>query len=40
MMNLPAGAEINMIIGMGVGMKEGVYGKRFRIPREEVVFEL
>lgn len=39
-MNLPAGAEINMIIGMGVGMQEGIYGKRFRIPKNEVVFEL
>ncbi len=39
-LNLPAGAEINMIIGMGLGLKEGVYGERFRIPRNQVVFEL
>jgi nitroreductase len=39
-LHLPAGAEINMIIGMGVGLKDGVYGERFRIPRNEVVFEL
>ena len=38
--NLPDGAEINMIIGMGVGLQDGIYGKRFRIPRNEVVFEL
>lgn len=38
-MNLPAGAEINMIIGMGKGLPEGIYGKRYRIPKELVVFE-
>lgn len=40
LMKLPAGAEINMIIGMGVGLPDGVYGERFRVPRSEVVFEL
>jgi nitroreductase len=38
-LNLPRGAEINMIIGVGKGTNEGVWGPRFRIPYEEVVFE-
>lgn len=35
--NLPAAAEICMIIGCGKGLPEGVYGKRFRIPKEELI---
>ncbi len=31
-------SEINMVIGCGIRSKEGVYGKRFRIPFEEVYF--
>jgi len=38
-LNLPTGAEINMIIGVGKGTNDGVWGPRFRIPYEEVVFE-
>jgi nitroreductase len=38
-LNLPAGAEINMIIGVGKGTEQGVWGPRFRVPYEEVVFE-
>ena len=38
-LNLPSGAEINMIISVGKGTNEGVWGPRFRIPYEEVVFE-
>jgi nitroreductase len=38
-LNLPRGAEINMIIGIGKGTNEGIWGPRFRIPYEEVVFE-
>jgi nitroreductase len=38
-LNLPSGAEINMIIGVGKGTNDGVWGPRFRIPYEEVVFE-
>jgi nitroreductase len=38
-LKLPSGAEINMIIGVGKGTNEGVWGTRFRIPYEEVVFE-
>jgi nitroreductase len=37
-LNLPSGAEINMIISVGKGTQEGVWGKRFRVPFEEVVF--
>jgi hypothetical protein len=39
-LNLPAAAEINMIIGCGIRTKSGVYGERFRIPFEEVYFKL
>lgn len=39
-LNLPSGAEINMIVAVGKGMNEGIYGKRFRVPYEEVVFKL
>jgi len=39
LLGLPKGAEINMIIGCGKGLPEGVYGKRFRIPNEKVIFE-
>ena len=39
MMNLPAGAEINMIIAVGKGTEEGVWGPRFRLPYEDVVFK-
>jgi nitroreductase len=39
-LNLPAAAEINMIIGCGIREESGVYGKRFRIPFEEVYFKL
>jgi len=38
-LQLPAGAEINMIIGIGKGTAQGVSGPRFRVPYEEVVFE-
>jgi len=37
-LNLPKGAEINMIISVGKGTGEGVWGPRFRVPYEEVVF--
>ena len=36
-LNLPKGAEINMIISVGKGTQEGVWGERFRLPYEEVV---
>ena len=38
LLNLPAGAEINMIVAVGKGTEEGVYNERLRVPFEEVVF--
>ncbi|MFS4469093.1 nitroreductase family protein [Maribacter sp. 2210JD10-5] len=35
-LNLPRGAEINMVIGCGVRAANGIYGPRFRVPFEEV----
>jgi nitroreductase len=37
LLNLPNGAEVSMIIGCGKGLPEGIYGKRFRVPNEEVI---
>lgn len=39
-LNLPAGAEINMIIAVGKGTPGGIYGERYRVPYEEVVHKL
>ncbi len=39
LLNLPFGAEINMVIGCGIRKPEGVYGERFRVPFEEVCKE-
>lgn len=39
-LNLPNGAEINMVIGCGIRKEEGIYGPRFRIPFEEVYFQV
>ena len=39
-LKLPKAAEISMVIGVGKGLPEGIYGERFRIPNEEVIFEL
>ncbi len=36
MLNLPFGAEINMVIACGIRLEEGIYGDRFRIPFEQV----
>ena len=38
-LNLPRDAEINMIISVGMGTAEGVWGDRNRVPYEEVVFK-
>jgi len=38
-LGLPRGAEINMIISVGKGTEEGIWGKRFRVPYDEVVFK-
>ena len=37
-LNLPSGAEINMIVAVGKGTPEGTWGPRNRVPYEEVVF--
>lgn len=39
-LKLPRKAEVVMVIGCGPGTKEGVYSDRFRIPNEEVIFEV
>ena len=38
MLKLPYGAEINMIISVGMATEEGIWGPRFRVPFDEVVF--
>jgi nitroreductase len=38
-LNLPRGSEINMIISVGLGTEEGIWGERFRVPFDEVVFK-
>ncbi|WP_299050250.1 nitroreductase family protein [uncultured Polaribacter sp.] len=40
LLKLPYGAEINMIVSCGIRTEKGVYGKRFRIPFNEVYKEL
>jgi nitroreductase len=37
-LGLPHGAEINMIISVGLGTEAGIWGKRYRVPYDEVVF--
>lgn len=39
-LNLPKEALINMTIAVGKGLEKGIYGPRFRVPYDEVVFEL
>jgi nitroreductase len=36
-LDLPAMAEVNMIISVGKGTEAGIWGKRERVPYEEVV---
>ena len=38
LLNLPTGAEINMVVAVGKGTEEGIYNERLRVPFEEVVF--
>ncbi|MFD3393186.1 nitroreductase family protein [Aquirufa sp. OSTEICH-129V] len=38
-LGLPSGAEINMIVSVGKGTDEGIWGERFRLPYENVVFK-
>ncbi len=37
-LNLPCGAEINMVIGVGPKKNEGVYGRRLRVDNSKVIF--
>jgi nitroreductase len=37
-LNLPRGAEINMIVSVGKGTEAGIWGTRYRVPNEEVIF--
>jgi nitroreductase len=39
-LNLPRGAEINMIISCGIRDDKGIYGPRFRVPFEDVYFKV
>ncbi|HQV77429.1 MAG TPA: nitroreductase family protein [Chitinophagales bacterium] len=39
-LKLPKAAEINMIISVGKAKPEGIYGKRVRVPKNEVLFEI
>jgi hypothetical protein len=36
-LKLPRGAEINMIISVGLGTEPGIWGPRMRVPQEEVI---
>jgi nitroreductase len=36
-LGLPSGAEINMIISVGLGTEAGIWGNRYRVPYDEVV---
>ena len=40
LLKLPRQAEVSMVISVGSGLEEGIWGKRFRVPNEEVIFEL
>jgi len=39
-LNLPRGAEINMVISCGIRDDKGIYGPRFRVPFDSVYFEV
>jgi nitroreductase len=40
LLNLPRGAEINMVISCGIRDDRGIYGPRFRVPFEDVYFNV
>ena len=40
LLKLPRKAEIVMVIGCGPGSEKGIYSDRFRVPNEEVIFEV
>jgi nitroreductase len=35
-LNLPFGAEINMVVACGIANEDGIWGDRMRIPFDEV----
>tara|TARA_B100001057_G_scaffold185520_1_gene186326 strand:- start:1043 stop:1759 length:717 start_codon:yes stop_codon:yes gene_type:complete len=39
LLELDKKSEINMVIGCGIRLKEGIYGERFRIPFDQVYFK-
>lgn len=39
-LKLPRGAEITMVIGCGIRDDKGIYGPRFRVPFDEVYYEI
>ncbi|AFK04969.1 nitroreductase [Emticicia oligotrophica DSM 17448] len=39
-LNLPASAEVCMVIACGIGKSEGIYGPRTRVPNDEVIFKV
>ncbi|MEZ5008583.1 MAG: nitroreductase family protein [Chitinophagales bacterium] len=39
-LGLPSGAEINMIIGVGKALPEGIYGPRVRVADSDVIFKV
>ena len=39
-LGLPRGSEINMVISCGIRKPEGIYGPRFRVPFEDVYYEV
>lgn len=40
LLNLPRGAEITMVIGVGKGSPKGIYGKRIRLSHKNVIFNI
>jgi len=40
MLKLPRQAEVSLVVSVGAGTEEGIWGKRFRVPNEEVIFEV
>lgn len=39
-LNLPAAAEVTMVVACGIAKEGGIYGERLRLPFEQVVFEV
>ena len=39
LLELPRGAEINMIVSVGKGTDKGAWGTKFRVPHNEVIIK-